>query len=115
MFRIQLEKLRLPFRGGYYETEQKITQFIEVDVELKVDSSEFERERSLDHTVDYSLIPPLVKQVVSQDNQLLESMACDVVQKIRSSYTLVRAVKVTLTKYPQLGCAHNGISVTFED
>ncbi|MDX1684905.1 MAG: dihydroneopterin aldolase [Saprospiraceae bacterium] len=114
MFEIKVKGLRLPFKGGYYETERKITQEVEVDVVIGMSGKAFIEQEDIDHTVDYTKVRPIVREVLEDGIVLIESMAYRIQKKVENLHPDITYVEVTVHKWPQLGGKHNGVAVTFK-
>ena len=113
MFEIKLQAIRLPFKGGFYHEEKRITQTLEFDIRLIVASGEFRRSGELSDTVDYSTIVPILKEVLQSESTLLESICVRGGELILSKFDLVEEAEVTVRKWPQLGCPNKGVEVSY--
>lgn len=113
MFEIKLRSIRLPFKGGFYEVERRITQFVEFDIDMQLSSEHFIASGDISDTIDYSAIVPFIREVLKTENTLLESLAVAVSRRIMREFDVIRRVRVTVRKWPHLGCPHQGIEVSY--
>jgi dihydroneopterin aldolase len=89
---------------GYYEYERKAGNhyILDVDVSLKQDSN-FQSEE-IEATVNYEDIYKLCKLEMEEQHQLLETVAYNVANAIKTNFNNVDSVFVRLSKLnPQLG------------
>jgi len=82
---------------GYYEFERRIGNNFIVDVETEVDLSHDPKD-SIEQTVNYESIYKICDEIMQQKYKLLESVAYDIAHKIKSKYSKVKSVQVTLGK-----------------
>ncbi len=111
MFEISVENLKVPFKGGYYEAERKITQMLEISVRATFSPTGFIEQRALENTLDYVTIQEVVRREVGKGVILLESLALDIEKTLRSSFPLIEKIDLSLRKHPILDVAFDHVEV----
>lgn len=114
MWSISVEGLRLPFRGGLLPDEDKLLQTIELNVQVRLHSDFFIRNPILTNTVDYSQVVSICKELSQRKYDLLEKMALDIDQELRSCDQRICGVDIQIKKWPALGACHRGVHVHYK-
>ena len=109
--RIEVNGMRLPFRGGILKDEHLLLQVLEIDVAVEYDASLFVKDESLTHTIDYVELSAIVKKEVSQGAQLLESLALRMDSEIRAQWESIQSVDIRIRKKPSLGLSYDNVVV----
>lgn len=101
---VALEGMHFDALHGYYDEEQLIGGVYIVDVYLKVDFDKGAKQDELEGTVNYETIYRIVKVVMKQSTQLIESIAYKIIDRIKQICTNVEYLKVrVIKKNPPVG------------
>ncbi|WP_235297261.1 dihydroneopterin aldolase [Portibacter marinus] len=97
MTRIGLEGMEFHAFHGYYESERKMgSQFLlDVYVELKSDLVDSE---DIHDTVNYENIYMICKKEMREPKQLLETVAYNIVNKLKTKFDIIEKVDLKLHK-----------------
>lgn len=96
-FNITLRNLRYFAAIGVSEQERKVGNEFCVDVEFRVDASEFETER-LDTSVSYADVYDIIKNSMHKEWMLLESVSKEIGDHIFELDSKILSVKVKVRK-----------------
>jgi dihydroneopterin aldolase len=97
--RIELKNMTFYGYHGHLAAENALGQRFMVDVVLTVDIADAARTDDLAHTVDYTHVFTLCREVVEQDRvKLLETLANDIVDRILAKFARVQRVDITIRK-----------------
>jgi dihydroneopterin aldolase len=96
MMKVFLRDLRFNVARGVYQEEHLTGTELSVDVEVIFASSE--RIENENQTISYVDLFKLVKAEVSLDGALLESVAIDIANRIKSVYPFVSEINITISK-----------------
>ena len=98
---LRISAIRAWGHTGYYDAEQELGQWFEVDLEIQLDLSRTGADDELAHTLNYAAVIERVKELVegSRDRTIerLNTRLCEAVlafpevQEVRSSLTKVAA------------------------
>lgn len=112
--RIRLNGLQFYGYHGVRAQERKAGQHISVDVTLKLDLRKAGRTDSLKHTVDYTSVYELVKNVVLNDQcRLIETIAERIANRILENHKSVCEVEVSVRKHnPPVGGIAESVEVS---
>lgn len=103
MTRIALEGMHFFAYHGYYEEERIVgNQFI-IDVLVDVDTFD-SQDDNIDDTVNYEVIYDITKSHMEKKYKLLETIALNISNDIKSKFPKIKSVKTRVSKVgPQLG------------
>ena len=96
-FIIRLESLRFYSRIGVFDQERAVGNEFSVDVTVEVAATGFESE-NLDTTISYADIYEVVREAMSGECMLLESVAKSVAETIKQRWKSVGEVKIKISK-----------------
>ncbi|MBN8824594.1 MULTISPECIES: dihydroneopterin aldolase [unclassified Spirosoma] len=101
---IALEGLEFFSYHGFYDEEQKIGNKYSVDILVTTDFSEAARRDRLSDTVSYEDLYRITADVMKQPARLLEHIAHQIIQEIRTRYNSLETVEVSVSKFnPPIG------------
>ncbi len=104
MGQISLEGMEFFAYHGYYDEEQKIGNKYAIDLNIETDLSSAAESDKLSDTVNYEHLYQLVLEVMQKKHRLLEHVAHDVIEQIKTTYPNVKTVTVGVSKYnPPIG------------
>lgn len=97
MAKVALKGMKFYAFHGYYDFERRIGNNFEVDIEasLKIEKDPNDR---IETTVNYEEMYKICERFMHMKYLLLESLAYDIAQEIKSSHPIVEKVEVQLTK-----------------
>lgn len=97
MTRIGLEGMEFYAHHGYYEAERKMGNkyLLDVFVNLKIDLKNSE---DIHDTVNYEHIYEVCKEEMDEPKQLLETVAYDIADRLKSRFSIIDEVEVKLKK-----------------
>jgi dihydroneopterin aldolase len=96
-FTISLEALRFFAYHGLHEGERKTGNEFEVTLHVTFESGEHVI-TSIDQTVNYASLSEIVNRKMDQPENLLETIAMNIVEEIHTSFPRVRKADVSITK-----------------
>ncbi|MDO8540673.1 MAG: dihydroneopterin aldolase [Opitutaceae bacterium] len=97
--RIHLKNMNFYGYHGHLAEENTLGQRFMVDLVMTLDVAEAVRTDSLHHTVDYTQVFALCRDVVEQDRvKLLETLANDIIDRILAKFARVQQVDITIKK-----------------
>jgi dihydroneopterin aldolase len=97
--RIHLKNMTFYGYHGHLVEENALGQRFMIDLTLSLDMAEAARTDSLHATVDYVKVFALCRDVVENDRvKLLETLACDIIDRILENFARVAAVEITIKK-----------------
>jgi dihydroneopterin aldolase len=96
MLTIQLRNLHFFAYHGLFEQEKKTGNNFELDVDIRVDAPA--KINSLKHTLDYVIVYEMIEKRMEQPTALLETVAQELVEKIRDLDSRVKFVEITIRK-----------------
>ena len=99
MGKVSLQGMEFYARHGYYEEERVIGNKYRVDVTIELDFSDASEDDKLEGTVDYEKLYEIVKEVMSIDAKLLEHLAGKMIKSIKSSFSQIKQVEVSISKF----------------
>jgi dihydroneopterin aldolase len=110
---MRLEKIQFYGRHGAFPEEQRLGQRFYVSLELKLDLKKAGTTDDLEHTVDYSELYGLVKQIVEGETyKLIETLAERIASRILDTYDKIHEVLVKVTKpHPPFDIVFDGVTV----
>lgn len=101
---IKLEGLEFFGYHGQQDEEQSIGNRFSVDVEIKSDINKAAKSDNLKDTINYAEVYHAVKETMNQKHRLLEHVAYNIIQTLRSNFPEVKKIKVAVTKFnPPIG------------
>ena len=108
---VSLEGMEFYAHHGYYEEERKIGNKYSVDIKLELDVDLAAREDKLEGTVDYEQVYQLISKVMSKEAALLEYLANQIIELLKSKLPQVKKVWVKLGKFnpPIQGLCHRAV------
>jgi 7,8-dihydroneopterin aldolase/epimerase/oxygenase len=96
MFTIHLHKLHFFAYHGLYEEEKQTGNNFELDVDITANVRH--QVTVLDHTVDYVKIYDIIEERMKEATPLLETLAQDLVERIRAADNRISSVSITVKK-----------------
>lgn len=97
--RIHLKNMTFFGYHGHRVEENALGQRFMIDVVLSLDISEAARSDALQHTVDYTKVFAICRDVVEHDRvKLLETLANDIIDRILESCSRVNQVEIIIKK-----------------
>ena len=97
--RIHLKSMTFFGYHGHRAEENALGQRFVIDVILSLDIAEAARSDALHHTVDYTTVFAICREVVEHDRvKLLETLANDIIDRILASCPRVNQVEITIKK-----------------
>jgi 7,8-dihydroneopterin aldolase/epimerase/oxygenase len=102
---ISLEGMKFFSPIGFYSEERKTKNHFIVDLFIEIDDNNesFENDK-LSYTLNYQEVFEIVKNVMSQENKLLEFTAHQILSNIKSNFQQIKSVQIKLCKLnPPLG------------
>lgn len=113
---IALEGLEFFSYHGFYDEEQKIGNKYSVDIIVTADFSEAARRDRLSATVNYEDLYRITAAVMRQPARLLEHIAHQIIQEIRTKYADLQAVEVSVSKFnPPIGGVCHRAKITLKE
>lgn len=104
MGKIKLEGLQFFGYHGQQDEEQSIGNRFSVDVEIKTDIRKAAKSDNLKDTINYADVYVAVRETMNQKHRLLEHVAYNIIQALRSKFPEVKKIKVSVTKFnPPIG------------
>lgn len=101
---ISLEGMEFFAYHGYYDEEQKIGNKYSIDLSIETDLSNAAESDRLKDTINYEDLYNLVLHVMQKKHRLLEHVAHDIIEQVKSTYSTVKAVTAAVSKYnPPIG------------
>lgn len=97
MATIELRGMKFYAFHGYYEFERRIGNNFELDVIATVEMTEDPKDR-IENTVNYEEIYNISASYMQKKYLLLESLAYDIAQDIKTKHPIVKKIKVVLSK-----------------
>ena len=97
MATISLKDMKFYAYHGYYEFERRVGNTFHVDVDIEVDMSADPNDQ-IDNTYNYEKAYDIVNAHMAKKYQLLEGLAYDIADQIKSSHEIVQRVRVCLSK-----------------
>jgi dihydroneopterin aldolase len=96
---IYIELRHLHFRGyhGLYPEEQKTGNEFEVELSLAIDPGE-PILTALDATIDYAAVYEMVKQQMTEREDLLETWLMKLAGKLYSRFPIIKKADISITK-----------------
>lgn len=105
MMTITIRDLDIYAHHGVYVQERRTGQPFRLQCDLGFDT--MDTIRALDETIDYTLVIDLIRSVMSDPEDLLETVAMKIADRIRSEHPMVRYVDLSIEKssppIPQFG------------
>ena len=96
---IALEGIHFFAPHGYYEEEQLIGNQFEVDIYVDLEFGLQSMEDALENTVNYESLFNVCREVFSgAPRKLIETLAMDICESIKSRHPEVKSVKVRIAK-----------------
>ncbi|GAB3952162.1 dihydroneopterin aldolase [Spirosoma harenae] len=112
---IALEGLEFFSYHGFYDEEQKIGNKYSVDIIVTTDFLEAARRDRLSDTVSYEDLYHITAAVMKQPARLLEHIAHQIIQEIRSKYAGLQGVEVSVSKFnPPIGGVCHRAKITMK-
>ncbi len=114
---VGLQQMKINAPIGYYQQEQKIGNDYWVDVAVKMDLKEPEKDK-LANTLNYEAIYELVQSIMQEPKALIETAAWQIGQQALKERKDIEQVKVTITKErPLLKAAggHSFVAITIPE
>ncbi len=101
---ISLEGLEFFAYHGFFKEERKIGNKFSVDLTIEVDFSEAAAHDKLSATIDYGKLYEIVHKIMEKPAKLLEHLAQNIVLEIKTQYSQVKSVEVSVAKHnPPVG------------
>ncbi len=91
---------------GFYPEEQVTGNEFVVNIETTMLLRSLSMQEELTETVNYEQLYRIAKNAMAEPRQLLETVAADILEKIRARFTDLTAIRVSITKlHPPFGGA----------
>lgn len=114
MAKVALKGMKFYAFHGYYDFERRIGNNFEVDIEATLKISQDPNDR-IEATINYEEMYEICERYMQMKYLLLESLAYDIAQEIKSNHPIVEKVAVVLTKMnPPVGGKVARAEVTIE-
>ena len=112
---IRIEGMSFYAHHGCFDTEQTIGTRFQVDVAMRVDTSQAELSDNLADTVNYADVYGVVKEEMEKPSHLLEHVAHRIASSVLRIFESVQQVDVKVSKLnPPLGGKMDAVSVEVE-
>ena len=99
-FRIELKNAIFYTEFGFYDIEKKVTQPIEITLELTLEATEFIESRSMEDTIDYEKMLEICRIEVHKSFDLLEDLAINICSHCKSTWKGLVKTEIAITKRP---------------
>ncbi len=96
MIKIALHEIKFFAYQGFYSEEHILGNHFLVDAEVEFQSKNMDDE--IANTVNYEKLHSIVAEEMKQPRKLLETLAQEMVAKIRSAYPNLETIKVAIKK-----------------
>jgi dihydroneopterin aldolase len=96
MMTINITDLDIYAYHGVYEQERRTGQPFRLQCALGYETAD--TIRGLDQTIDYTGVIDLIRTVMSDPEDLLETVAMKIAERIRSEHPIVRHVDISIEK-----------------
>ncbi len=108
MGKIMLEGMEFYAFHGFHPEERKIGNKYSVDLELEVDFNKAVDTDDLKETIDYEMIYAEVNKVMGKPSKLLEHVAGEIIQGVRSKFPQTKRITAKVSKFnpPIKGVCH---------
>ncbi len=114
MLSIHLHNLHFFSFHGLHEEEAVLGNEYEVNLAVSFQPRNFPV-RELEETLDYTKLYKLVKLRMAQPTPLLETIATEIVEAIRSQHSQVQKISISIKKlYPPINNFEGAVGVSFE-
>lgn len=114
--KIQIAGMEFYAHHGCFEEERKVGTRFKVDVVFYCDVEKAAQKDDLSRTVNYQEVYLLVKEVMQESCNLLETLACKILRLLQKNYPVISKAAVTVYKMnPPLGGQTAFTSVTVEE
>ena len=97
MTRIGLEGMEFHAFHGYYAAERKMGNKYLLDVFVQL-NKDLKNSEDIHDTVNYEHIYDIVEKEMSVSKQLLETVAYEIADKLKSRFSIIESVEVKLKK-----------------
>lgn len=97
MATVELRGMKFYAFHGYYDFERRVGNNFELDVITTIDMPADPNDR-IENTVNYEEIYKISESFMQKKYLLLESLAYDIAEDIKSKHPIVQKVKVILSK-----------------
>jgi len=95
--KVALKGMKFYAFHGYYEFERRIGNNYIVDIEAQIELARDPNDQ-IDETINYEQLYEVVKRYMSKKYKLLESLAYDIAQEVKTTHPKVKEIKVVLHK-----------------
>jgi dihydroneopterin aldolase len=113
MIAVQLKDVRFFAYHGVYIEELKTGNEFGIDL-IVYHKPRGKKIKSIRQTINYVSLYELVKEEMQNPRQLLETLAIEITDKIKTTFLRVREVQITITKiHPPLVNFTGSVSVTY--
>lgn len=114
MLYVHLHRLRFFAHHGVFEEERILGNEYELDLSVGFEPVAVPV-KQLEETLDYTKLYELVKRRMDQPTALLETIATELVEEIRSTDNRISRVSVSIKKlYPPVNSFEGSVGVSFE-
>lgn len=101
---ITIENMEFYAYHGYFEEEQKIGTWFNVDLSMEVDTLKAEKTDDLNDTIDYSAVYQVVKYEMNITSKLMENVGRRILNSIKNCFPNVLYACIKIKKMnPPLG------------
>ena len=113
MLKIELSKLQFHGYHGVHEEEHKTGGDFEVNLVVYFEPVALPV-RSLNETIDYTLLYAVIKQRMQKRTQLLETLATEIADEVLKSFSSVYEVEVSIKKInPPIPFFNGSVAATY--
>ena len=96
---IAIEGMEFHAYHGYYEEERRVGGRYSVDVYVETDFSRAAVNDDLEKTINYEVIYDLVRVRMEKKTKLIETIAADIMAKIKSEFPSIESLRVRVNKF----------------
>ena len=113
IFTIQLNNLRFFAAHGMYAEEIGVGNEFEVNISIDIKAPKTKL-TSIEDTVNYAEVYRITKDVFSKRKLLLETLAMEIAEELKTNFSFIRRVCVEITKLnPPIASFAGSVSVSF--
>lgn len=95
---ILLENIEIHARHGVFNQENITGNTFIVNLKIKVDLVDAIKSDDLNDTVNYGIVFDIVKQEMAVPSKLLEHVAGRIIRRLRSSFSVIEAIELKISK-----------------
>ena len=112
-FTIELNAIRFFAEHGMYEEEKRVGNEFEVDVSIACKSPK-KIITSIEHTINYAEVYRILQEEFAQRQNLLETVAMRVADKLQLQFSEIEVVKISIRKLnPPITNFSGSVGITY--